>query len=649
MSEFAWSPTPELIAQSNLTAFLDRTGCTSYDALIARADAEPAWFWEQVIRFFDLRFYQPYEKIVDMSPGHPWARWCVGGTTNLVLNCIDRHRGTPVWDRTYLVWEGETGAQRILTYGEFDAEVCRLANALRSLGVGRGDSVGIFMPNLPEAFVAYYAIAKVGGIVMPLFSGFGPEPLALRLADGSAKAVITSDGAWRRGKPGAMKSVLDEALKSVHTVQHTIVVRYLDGAIAAPMTAGRDYWWHERVARQSPEAPTEEMNADDPAVLIYTSGTTGSPKGAVWTHISNVAKLALDFGICLDFKPQDRFFFLSDMGWMVGPMSTMVSSIFGASVLLAEGAPDYPDTGRLWQLIQRHRVTFLGVSPTLVRGMMRYGAEEVGRADMASLRITFSSGEPWTETPWHWFFEHVCKRRLPNLNISGGTEVGCLILANTLHRRHKPCSFSGPVPGMGADIVDDAGISRGPGQAGELVLRQASIGLTKSLWRDDKRYFESYWNTIPGMWVHGDLAMRDADGYWFILGRSDDTIKIAGKRTGPAELENLLMKTGQLLECAVVGIPDELKGSAIVCVCVALPGVDAGTSLEQELTRTLVEGMGASYRPKRIVFARDLPKTRNLKVMRRVVRAALTGANAGDLAALVNPDAVQELRRLTAK
>jgi len=646
MSEFAWSPTPELIARSNLSAFLEHTGCGDYDALVARADAEPGWFWEQVIRFFDLRFYKAYERIVDVSAGLPWARWCVGGTTNLVLNCIDRHRGTAVWDRTYLVWESERGAQRTLTYREFDAEVCRLANTLRSLGVGRGNVVGIFMPNLPEAFMAFYAIAKVGGIVMPLFSGFGPEPLALRLADGGARAVITSDGAWRRGKPGAMKGVLDEALNSVPTVRHTIVVRYLGDVISAPMTSGRDYWWHEQVARQSPDAPTEEMNADDPAVLIYTSGTTGKPKGAVWTHISNVAKLALDFGVCLDFKPDDRFFFLSDMGWMVGPMSTMVSSILGASVLLAEGAPDYPDTGRLWRLVQQHRVTFLGVSPTLVRGMMRYGMEEVGRADLSSLRITFSSGEPWTETPWNWFFEHVCKRRLPNLNISGGTEVGCLILTNTLHHRHKPCAFSGPVPGMGADVVDDAGTSCVPGQVGELVLRQASIGLTKSLWRDDKRYFESYWNTIPGVWVHGDLATRDADGCWFILGRSDDTIKIAGKRTGPTELENLLMKTGQLLECAVVGIPDELKGSAIVCVCVARPGVDAGAALEQELVRTLVQGMGASYRPKRIVFARDLPKTRNMKVMRRVVRAALTGENAGDLSALVNPEVVKELQAM---
>ena len=644
MSEFVWTPTPELIAQSTLTAFLRRTGCADYDALVRRADADPAWFWGEVIRFFDLRFYRPYEQVLDLSQGLPWARWCVGGTTNMVLNCLDRHRGTPVWDRTYLVWEGETGARRTLSYRDFDAEVCRLANALRSLGIGRGDAVGIFLPNLPEAFAAFFAIAKVGGIVMPLFSGFGPEPLALRLADGGARAVITSDGAWRRGKPGAMKAVLDEALRSAPTVEHVIVVRYLGEGVETPMTPGRDHWWHERVAPEPPEARTEEMGASDPAVLIYTSGTTGKPKGAVWTHISNVAKMSLDFGVCLDFKPEDRFFFMSDMGWMVGPMSAMVPSMFGGSVLLAEGAPDYPDTARLWRLIQDHRVTFLGVSPTLVRGMMRYGDEAVACHDLSSVRITCSSGEPWTDTPWHWFFDHVCKRRLPLLNISGGTEVGCLILTGTVHHKLKPCSFGGPVPGMGADVVDEAGRSCPPGQVGELVLRQTSIGLTKSLWRDDQRYVESYWNVIPGLWVHGDFAQRDADGCWYILGRSDDTIKVSGKRTGPSELENLLMKTEKLVECAVVGVPDELKGSAIVCVCVARPGVATDAALKSELSRALVAGMGASYRPRRIVFARDLPKTRNLKVMRRVVRAALTGGSAGDLSALVNPDVVEELR-----
>ncbi|MBI2525285.1 MAG: AMP-binding protein, partial [Candidatus Rokubacteria bacterium] len=261
MSEFLWTPTPELIAQSTLTAFLRRAGCADYDALVRRADADPAWFWGEVIRFFDLRFYRPYEQVLDLSKGLPWARWCVGGTTNMVLNCLDRHRGTPVWDRTYLVWEGETGARRTLSYRDFDAEVCRLANALRSLGIGRGDAVGIFLPNLPEAFAAFFAIVKVGGIVMPLFSGFGPEPLALRLADGGARAVITSDGAWRRGKPGAMKAVLDEALRNVPSVEHVIVVRYLGEGVETPMTPGRDHWWHEGVGPQPPEAPTEEMGA----------------------------------------------------------------------------------------------------------------------------------------------------------------------------------------------------------------------------------------------------------------------------------------------------------------------------------------------------------------------------------------------------
>lgn len=644
MSSFAWTPSPAVIERSTLTQFLKHTNCASYEALVSRGDADPAWLWKHVLGFFDIRFYRPFDQIVDLSRGLPWARWCVGGTTNIVLNCIERHRGTAVWDRTYLVWEGETGATQTLTYRDLDAEVSKLANALRLRGLGRGDVIGIFLPNIPAAFIAFFAIVKIGAIALPLFSGFGPDPLAVRLSDGQAKAVITSDGAWRRGRPCAMKSVLDDALQSVPSVTHVIVARHLGAGISAPMAAGRDEWWDEVVAGCSAHAPTEEMTTDEPAVLIYTSGTTGKPKGAVWTHISNTAKFALDFGVCLDFKPDDRFFFMSDMGWMAGAMGAMVSAQFGASILLAEGAPDYPDQARLWRLVDRHQVSFLGVSPTLVRGMMRYGTDALDRMDLASLRVTFSSGEPWTPLPWHWFFDHVCRRTVPNLNITGGTEVGCLILANTLHHPHKPCAFSAAVPGMGADVVTEDGRPCRPNEVGELVLRQASIGLTKSLWRDDARYLESYWNTFPNVWVHGDFASRDSDGHWLVLGRSDDTIKIAGKRTGPAELEAILMSSGALLECAVVGIPDPLKGSAIACACVVRPGVNADAHLVRELERALVDGMGASYRFKRIVFVSDLPKTRNMKIMRRVIRATLTDQPPGDLSALANPEAVDELK-----
>jgi acetyl-CoA synthetase len=350
-----------------------------------------------------------------------------------------------------------------------------------------------------------------------------------------------------------------------------------------------------------------------------------------------------DIIICGDFKASDRFFFFSDMGWMVGAMCACIPSFAGASLLIAEGTPDYPDSGRFWRLIADHRVTYLGVSPTIVRSLMRYGLE-VEDHDLSSLRITASGGEAWTATPWLWFFEHVCKEKIPIINISGGTEVGGCIFTGTPNHPMNPCSFSRPALGVGADIVDMAGQSVSAGTVGELVLRHSSIGLTKSLWKADARYIESYWSTIPGLWVHGDFAMRGHDGLYYILGRSDDTIKISGKRTGPAEIEGILIATGKLAEAAVFGIPHPVKGSAIVCACVPMPNVAGNSGLASELSSAIVKGMGASYRPETILFIDDLPRTRNLKIMRRVLRAVFERKDPGDLSALANPEAVERLR-----
>jgi acetyl-CoA synthetase len=643
---YIWKPPPELVAASNLTAFLRATGQADYDRLAARAEADPAWLMEEVFRFCDVRFYRRYDQMLDVSRGEPWAQWCVGGTTNIVLNCIDRHRNTPVWDRTFLVWEGEDiSEQRQLTYRELDREVARLAQALRKLGIGRGDVVAIYMPNLPETFVTFFAILKLGAIAMPLFSGFGPSPIQSRLNHGGAKAVITANGTWRRGVPAPLKSVLDVALESSPTVQHVIVVGRNGLAIETPMREGRDHWWHDLVSGNDGTLATEEMQAEDPAILLYTSGTTGEPKGCVWTHIGFIGSMVTrDIIICGDFKSSDRFFFLSDMGWMVGAMCACIPSFAGASLLIAEGTPDFPDTGRFWRLIQNHQVSYLGISPTIIRSLMRYGPGQVEPYDLSSLRITLSGGEAWTAAPWLWFFEHVCKKRIPIINISGGTEVGGCIFMGTPNHPMNPGSFSVPGLGVGADIVDMTGSKLPSGEVGELVLRHSSIGLTKSLWKADERYIESYWSTLPGLWLHGDFAMRGHDGLYYILGRSDDTIKISGKRTGPAELEGILIDTGKVSEAAVFGIPHPVKGSAIVCACVPMPGIDVTRGIADELSSAIVNGMGASYRPERIVFVDDLPRTRNLKIMRRVLRAVFENKDPGDLSALANPEAVQRLR-----
>lgn len=643
---YQWTPTPELVAASNLTAFLRSAGFDDYDQLASKAEVDPAWLMEEVFKFCDVRFYRGYDQMLDVSRGQPWARWCVGGTTNVVLNCIDKHRGTEVWDQTFLVWEGENKhEQRALTYRELDCDVGRLAQGLRDLGIGKGDVVALYMPNQPETFVAFFAVLKLGAILMPLFSGFGPAPMQARFNHSGAKAVITASGTWRRGAPVPLKSVLDEALKSSPTVRHVIVLGRDGLNVDTPMQNGRDHWWQDVVPDEQGSINTVEMDAEDPAILLYTSGTTGEPKGCVWTHIGFIGSMVTrDMIVCADFKSSDRFFFLSDMGWMVGAMCACIPSFAGASLLIAEGTPDFPDTGRFWRLIQDHRVSYLGVSPTIVRSLMRYGTKDIARHDLSSLRMTVSGGEAWTDAPWQWFFEHVCKKRLPIINISGGTEVGGCIFLGTPNHPMNPGSFSRPALGVGADIVDMSGKSLPPGEVGELVLRHSSIGLTKSLWKADARYIESYWSTLADLWVHGDFAMRGMDGLYYILGRSDDTIKISGKRTGPSELEGILIGTGKVSEAAVFGISHPVKGSAIVCACVPMPGVNIDGGVAAELSSAIVDGMGASYRPEKILFVDDLPRTRNMKIMRRVLRAVFENKDPGDLSALANPEAVDSLR-----
>jgi acetyl-CoA synthetase len=642
---YVWTPPPELVEQSNLTAFLRATGQADYDALAAKAETDPAWLMEEVFRFCNVGFYRRYDRMLDLDRGQAWARWCVGGTTNIVLNCIDKHRDTAAWCQTLLVWEGEDKReQRRLTYREFAKDVDRLARALQGLGIGKGDVVAIYMPNLPETFVAFFAILKIGAIVMPLFSGFGPSPIRSRLNHGEAKAVVTANGTWRRGVAAPLKSVLDDALQGAPSVQHVIVADRKGLGIDTPMQGGRDHWWHDIVPTDDQEITTLQMRAEDPAILLYTSGTTGEPKGCIWTHIGFIGSMVTrDIIVCGDYKPSDRFFFLSDMGWMVGAMCACIPSFAGGSLLIAEGTPDYPDTGRFWRLIQDHKVNYLGVSPTIVRGLMRYG-EEVENYDLSSLRITASGGEAWTETPWRWFFDHVCKKKIPIINISGGTEVGGCIFTGTPNHPMNPCSFSRPALGMGADIVDMSGKPMADDEVGELVLRHASIGLTKSLWKADARYLDNYWSTIPGLWVHGDFAMRGRDGLYYILGRSDDTIKISGKRVGPAELESILIGTGKLTEAAVFGISHPVKGSSIVCACVPMPGAAGALGLADELASALVRGMGASYRPERVLLVDDLPRTRNMKIMRRVLRAIFENKDPGDLSALANPEAIDHFR-----
>ena len=481
-SGVVWRPDAAMVEGANLTRFMRELGVDSFEALNERANRDPEWFHDALIRFLDYRFERPYERVLDLSDGLPFAHWCVGGVTNVVLNCIDRRRGSASYEQPALVWEGEDGVVSTWTFADLDRETCRLAWGLRRIGLGRGDVVGMYLPNLPHAAAAMLAVAKIGAIVLPMFSGFGADAVAQRLNDGQAKAMITVDGSLRRAKPVAAKAVVDEALAHCAGVRHVVVLGHL--ATRHEWTEGRDHWWHELTAGAPDDVaavPTEPMPADDPFLLMFTSGTSGKPKGVVHSHCGFPIKTALDLSICMDLKPEDRFLWMSDMGWLVGPMLVFGGLLVGATVVLAEGAPNYPEPDRLWRLIERHRVSYLGLAPTVARLSMSLPDATLAERDLSSLRVIVSTGEPWTPDAWQWTFERVCQRRVPLLNFSGGTEMGGILTGTVIHPL-KPCAFAGPVPGTGADIVDAAGASVGTGVTGELVMRTPTIGLTRGLW-----------------------------------------------------------------------------------------------------------------------------------------------------------------------
>lgn len=647
--EIAWRPTDEYVHNSRLMAFMRRHGIASYAELLRRSIDEPRWFWPAALEQLDIRFYEPYTDILDLSRGPAWPRWCVGGRLNIVHNCLDKWMSTQVETRAALRWEGEEGRVSVVTYGDLYRDVNRCANALRALGIGKGDRVALFMPMSPELIVAFFAVIKIGGIILPLFSGYGDDAVAMRLQDAEASVIVTADGFWRRGQPVPMLPVARRAAEISPTVRHLIVVSRLGagvpGAEGPASSATRaEHHWGALLAAQTAEAETERTDAEDPLMIIYTSGTTGRPKGALHTHCGFPVKAAQDMVHAFDVHAGETMYWVSDMGWMMGPWEVFGMTLLAGTVVLYDGALDSPGPDRLWALVERHRVNVLGVSPTLIRSLMRHGGDPVRAHDLSSLRILGSTGEPWNPEPWRWLFEIAGGSRLPIINYSGGTEVSGGLVAGNVLTPLKPAAFAGPPPGIAADVVDDSGAPV-RNQVGELVVRAPWIGMTRGFWKDADRYLETYWSRFPGVWVHGDWAAIDDDGLWYILGRSDDTIKIAGKRVGPAEVESVLVEHPAVLEAAAIGVPDELKGQALVCFCVLRPGQAAAPELALALASHVASRLGKPLRPQAVHFVADLPKTRNAKVMRRVIRSAWLGQPAGDLSSLENPQAVAEIAR----
>ena len=630
--EIIWQPSKEQIENSKLTKFIQHCKLKNYDELEKKSFSDPGWLWDNVIKFSDLKFYKPYSKILDESKGTPWTRWCIGGKTNIVLNCIDRHKDKEFFNNTFIFAEREDGKESSITYKEFDKQISKVGNTLKINGFKKGDVIALYMPQFIETYIAYFAILKIGCVVLPLFSGYGSKAVIERLNIAKAKGIFTVEKTFRKAKEIRMFDQIKNELDQVISLEKIFLLG---------KEKGKKIFNWENFQNVSDNLKTEETDAEDPAIIHFTSGTTGKPKGCVYTHIGLVAKMSFDEGVLADFKQTDIHLCMADMGWMVGSKSATIASAHGAQMVIAEGVPDFPDEVRFWKLIEKYKVSWTELSPALIRAQMIKDEKLFKDLDLSSLRMICTGGEPWTEKPWKWLFQVIGKSKVPIMNSAGGTEVSGSILHCCLHRPFKVGSFNAPIPGMSADILNLDGKKVSTNEMGELVMRKSSIGLTKSLWNDDKRYIDNYWSVIKDYWVHGDLASRDADGHWYLHGRSDDTIKVSGKRIGPSEIESVIIKSGKAKEAAAVGVPDENKGSKIILSIVPVENNDQNESFFENL---VIKDLGKSFKPDKVIFVKDLPKTRNMKIMRRVIKSCLANQDPGDLSTLLNPESVEEIR-----
>ncbi len=644
MNKFVWEPSEEVINRSNIKAFMDRHGIDDYAQLIEKTTDDIEWFWETMAQELDIQWFTPYEKILDTSDGIPWAKWFVGGKLNLAYQCVDYHaQKTP--NRTALINEHEDGKVRAYTYVELLSEVNRLCNALKNQGIEPGDRVGIYLPMILENVVALLAVVKLGAIFTPIFSGFAASAVASRINDCEAKILITADGFYRKGSVISMKAIADEAIKKCPSIEHIVVCKNTDTEV--DFNPDRDLWWHEVTEQVDNQFEAEPMDSEAPFMIAYTSGTTGKPKGVVHVHGGFLVKIAQEVYHQTDLHPEeDVLFWITDMGWIMGPWEVVGGLASGGTVFLYEGAPDYPGPDRLWQMVDRHNISILGVSPTLIRALTKFGTEPLKKHNLSSIRIIGSTGEPWNPEPYRWCLEHVGGNRAPIINISGGTEVGACFLSPLPITPLKPCALVGPSLGMDIDVVDSDGNSV-RGEVGELICRKPWPGMTRGVWKDPQRYLDTYWHRWDNIWVHGDWASIDEDGLWFLHGRSDDTINIAGKRVGPAEFESALVEHPAVMEAAAVGVPHELKGETVWCYAVLKPDQTVNEDLRQALFDTVTSVMGKAFKPGKIQFVNELPKTRSAKIVRRAVRAAALNEDPGDLSSLENPSALNAIQNAT--
>jgi acetyl-CoA synthetase len=614
---------------------------------IYEAGRDPERFWAEQARALD--WITPWTRVLEWTPPH--ARWFTGGQLNAAVNCLDRHLDGPRRNKAAIIWEGEPGDRRILTYWELAHEVGRCANALRALGVARGDRVAIYLPLIPEAVIAMLACARIGAVHSVVFGGFSAESLRDRINDAQAVALITADAGYRRGQVVPLKRFADEALAGCPSIRQVLVVRRRPGSDGdeafATMTEGRDHWWHRALDQASPRAEAEVMEAEDLLFILYTSGTTGKPKGIVHTTGGYLTQVNATTRYVFDLKDSDVFWCTADIGWVTGHSYVVYGPLSaGATVVLYEGAPDWPERDRFWRLIARHGVTVFYTAPTAIRAFMKWGVEHPARHDLSTLRLLGSVGEPINPEAWMWYREHIGGGRCPIVDTWWQTETGGIMITPLPGvTATKPGSATVPFPGIRAELVDAAGtvVDRG---GGFLTLAEPWPGMLRTIYNDDERYRETYWSRFPGRYFAGDGAKLDDDGYWWLLGRVDDVLNVAGHRIGTMEVESALVDHPAVAEAAVVGKTHDLKGQAIAAFVTLKEGSAVTSTLKDDLKAHVTQKIGAIARPDDIIFSADLPKTRSGKIMRRLLKDIAEGRALGDTTTLADPNVVNRLKEM---
>ena len=628
MSEWLWAPSPESIEQTNVWQFMRTLGFTDREKFLAYSRDRLEEFWEKMAAAIGIEWARPYQTVLDTSRGVEWATWFNGGQLNIAWNALERHARGPRANKIAIISETENGQSREWTFLELNEEASRLANALSALGLVQGDRVALVMPMVGEVAIILYACFKLGFIAVPIFSGFGAGAIAARLRDSGARVVFTADNLERRGK------ALPLLPKVAGLVETTVVLRYR--GLKSELKTGQ-FWWDDFTQTQSSTCRSLPLDSETPALLLYTSGTTGNPKGVIHTHAGALVQVAKEIYLAFDHKEDDRFFWLTDIGWMMGPWTIIGNHHLGGTILLFDGAPDFPTSDRLWQTIEKHRITAFGVSPTAIRLVMR--TSDMQRYEMPTLRLLGSTGEPWDETSYRWFFENVGHRRCPIINISGGTEIiGCFLFPLPIQPL-KACTLGSPAPGIATEVVDEDGRPV-RGKMGYLVCTKPAPSMTRGVWGNSARYMETYWSKWPGYWNHGDWASVDEDGHWFLHGRADESMNIAGRKVGPAEVEDALIEHAAVSEAAVIGVPDELTGETIVVFVVL-----RSPATEAELISHLIHTLGPTFRPRGIYAVEELPKTQSGKIVRRLIRQKFLRESVGDLSAVANPGALDQFER----